>query len=903
MKNMFSVQGMAFDNFKELQNRTTSKTCYRWGKMTIALAISLLLLQFAVACNSTTECCHDNEHGIQEPVTVETEVNTGTSDALLVTERSRFFKRLNFTRRITFPNFTQYGEDLPPLGDPEDIADLAKQNEGLPDECRSDLCPRQNITDLKGTFEWDYTPAGEYAFLPCPNGGWLEEYFPTAPPMMVAYRPCYPPTERKGLRQLFYEGAFWGEPVTEICRWSSETTWMLEDILKAIREEILDMIDNTPSNNYNSNNVTRVVYHLHEASLLLNSVPSHYLTEVDVLFVASMIDTSISAGVEGLYAVTSELGQEVVKLADRMLDLDIWTLLKAHTSCLSIADNLEIYTEHVIMGIFGDKLTHYGRNLYIEVEQTTPEYVDHLPNRWVVVPENEGNSAPEPVVSIEFQWGKIAAVKRRNQTDGRSHKIRDGDRDRRRNRTLFDDRFDRRDPGVYAVPSYKLRATAIVYYTGKFFVSELSQIAPVDDTVLVYIKAYADGVPVEEITEPLSITFYHTSDSQDDLPDWAEFACGSARLLSSREPVPDLVQHVELEWDSSHCTMNFTNENYTICMCTILDIIGLIKDELPTQEPTTPETAPGPLEFIGIPNSLGLTITSYIGYSISIISLLLTILTYAIFPKLRRGRPTLIHVNLCVAILLLLVLLISSVAFCSNVIGCRVANIFRIYTILVSLMWNGVEAVHMYMTLVKVFNSQASHFVLKAGLVAWGLPLFVVLVAAAVNTEIYDGVMINCTFSCRLSTAAFYCLFLTPMLIIVLFNSIVFGLVLRVIRKIYKTDGKKTLLNQLKGAVALLALLGISWIFGAAAAVNFQIVPSGYEPQATANTFQALFAISVAFQGFFIFIFHCARFSDVRHQWKTSLTPKRFRRQKRKSSCIPTVSTGSGIDGLQDTRL
>lgn len=44
--------------------------------------------------------------------------------------------------------------------------------------------------------------------------------------------------------------------------------------------------------------------------------------------------------------------------------------------------------------------------------------------------------------------------------------------------------------------------------------SELSQIAPVDETVLVYIKAYNDGVPLEEIPEPLSITFYHTTDGQ-----------------------------------------------------------------------------------------------------------------------------------------------------------------------------------------------------------------------------------------------------------------------------------------------------------------------------------------------------------------------------------------------------
>eukprot|EP00057_Strongylocentrotus_purpuratus_P020762 XP_011675236.1 PREDICTED: uncharacterized protein LOC105443593 [Strongylocentrotus purpuratus] len=413
---MISMLCLSFEkkNGKEAPKRSimlrNSANSDRWRMMGVIFTILILLLQLTVACNSTTDCCPDNEliEQGQDAVTIETDVDTGTVDAQLATERSRFQDRLNFTRGINFPNFTNYGEDLPPLGDPEDIADLCKQNEGLPDECRSDLCPRQNITDLKGTFEWDYTPAGDYAFLPCPNGGWLEEYFPTAPPMMVAYRPCYPPTVRKGLRQLFYEGAFWGEPVTDICRWSSETTWMLDDIRKAIREEILDMIRNTPSNNFNSNNVTRIIYHLREASLLINSVPTDYLTEVDVLMVASVIDTSVSAGVEGLYTVTSELGQEVVNLADRILDIDIWTLLKAHSSCLSIADNLEIYTGRVKMGMLGDKLTHNGRNLYIEVEQTTPEYIEHLPNRWVVAPDTEGNSEPEPVVSIDFPWGKIA---------------------------------------------------------------------------------------------------------------------------------------------------------------------------------------------------------------------------------------------------------------------------------------------------------------------------------------------------------------------------------------------------------------------------------------------------------------------------------------------------------------
>ncbi|XP_071480607.1 uncharacterized protein [Diadema antillarum] len=818
-----------------------------------------------------------------------------TIETLIGMDRLRFIVGLNVSQWLNNVNLSRFEEDLPPLGDPDDIRDLQEQNEGLPQECRLDLCKPQNVTDLKGTFEWDYTPAGEYAFLPCPNGVWLEDYLPSTPtPKMLAYRPCKPPTERTGLRKLFYEGAFWGEPETDICRWSSETTWMLDEIRKSIAEEIIDLVlvllNFTQLGGGSSGNATAVISHLREANELLDGIPTFWLNEIDVLLVASMIDTSISAGVEGLYDIVTELGHEVVRLADRMLDLNAWVLRRAHHSCLSIADNLQIYTEHVTMGWFGEKLTHHGRNLFLEVDHTTPEYLENLPQRWMVSPDmGSGANDSKPIVSIEFPWAKIAAARRRNASSTEENDD--------------EDTSSYAWPDMFAVPSYKLRAAAIVYYTGKFFVSELAQITPVDDAGLIYIHVYTDGVPLEETTEPLAITFYHSEDEQDEMPSLGDLACSSARLLSAHEPMPDLLNQVEIEWDSSYCTLNFTNDNYTVCMCTLLEIIGLIRDLIPTPAPTTPETPPGPLEFIGIPNSLGLTITSYIGYSISIISILMTILTYAFFPNLRRGLPTLIHVNLCVAILLLLLMLISSVAFCDTVIGCRVANIFRVYIILVSLMWNGVEAVHMYTCLVKVFTSHASHFVLKAGIIAWVVPLIIVVIPAAVNVSIFDGSHENCTFSCRLSPIAFYCLFLLPMVVIVLFNSVVFGLVLRVIRKIYAKDGKKTPLNQLKGAVALLVLLGITWIFGAAAAVNFQFVNTAEGPQAAAITFQVLFAICVAFQGFFIFIFHCARYPDVRQQWKATLTPRRCRRHKRKSSCIPTVSSLASLNMATEMRV
>ena len=90
--------------------------------------------------------------------------------------------------------------------------------------------------------------------------------------------------------------------------------------------------------------------------------------------------------------------------------------------------------------------------------------------------------------------------------------------------------------------------------------------------------------------------------------------------------------------------------------------------------------------------------------------------------KTRRGRVTRILLNLCVSLIILLVVLYVAEKFANTRLGCRVANIFRYYLVLVSLFWNGIEAHNMYRMLVKVFDAgQQPHFVLKAAIVAWGL--------------------------------------------------------------------------------------------------------------------------------------------------------------------------------------
>jgi len=89
--------------------------------------------------------------------------------------------------------------------------------------------------------------------------------------------------------------------------------------------------------------------------------------------------------------------------------------------------------------------------------------------------------------------------------------------------------------------------------------------------------------------------------------------------------------------------------------------------------------------------------------------------------KARHGKVTLILLNLCVSLTILLIVLYAAEQFANSRIGCRVANIIRYYLVLVSLFWNGIEAHNMYRMLVKVFNAgEQSHFVLKAAIVAWG---------------------------------------------------------------------------------------------------------------------------------------------------------------------------------------
>ena len=116
--------------------------------------------------------------------------------------------------------------------------------------------------------------------------------------------------------------------------------------------------------------------------------------------------------------------------------------------------------------------------------------------------------------------------------------------------------------------------------------------------------------------------------------------------------------------------------------------------------------------------------------------------------------------------------------------------------------------------------------------------------------------------------AVFFGAFLGPIFAILLFNIVIFIMVIRVlIKHTWNAHGhtkekmnKKIIARLLVSIVGVMFLFGLTWLFGALTVIGFG--------DARASTaFQVLFVICNAFQGFFIFLFFCVFSTDARDSW------------------------------------
>ncbi|KAJ0002945.1 hypothetical protein NQD34_008094 [Periophthalmus magnuspinnatus] len=318
-------------------------------------------------------------------------------------------------------------------------------------------------------------------------------------------------------------------------------------------------------------------------------------------------------------------------------------------------------------------------------------------------------------------------------------------------------------------------------------------------------------------------------------------------------------------WNERGCETQSVSHYQTRCLCDHLTHFAVLLD-----------VSRAPISEI---DSRILTIISYIGCGISAIFLGITLLTYLAFEKLRRDNPSKILINLSAALLGLCMLFLLDAWLSSfSVYGLCIATAATLhYFLLASFTWMGLEALHMYLALVKVFNIYVPSYILKFCAVGWGLPLVIVSLVLAIDKDNYGSSLLqestvvvqsNDPFCWVNSDVVLYVTVLSFILLILLANLSVFIVVLIQIKRMRiskPTVNSSSLVNDLRAVASLTVLLGLTWSIG-----FFTFGPGQV-------AMMYLFSILNTLQGFFVFLFHCLMKDNVRKQWRTHLCCGRFR--------------------------
>ncbi|XP_018530126.1 adhesion G-protein coupled receptor G6 isoform X10 [Lates calcarifer] len=320
-------------------------------------------------------------------------------------------------------------------------------------------------------------------------------------------------------------------------------------------------------------------------------------------------------------------------------------------------------------------------------------------------------------------------------------------------------------------------------------------------------------------------------------------------------------------WNKEGCNVSKTStNNKTICLCNHLTHFGILMD------------ISGANSQIDAKNKNILTFITYIGCGVSAIFSAATLLTYIAFEKLRRDYPSKILMNLSASLLGLNMVFLLDGWLASLDIDwlCKSVAVFLHYFLLTSFTWMGLESIHMYIALVKVFNTYIRRYILKFCIVGWGFPAVLVGIVVAVDSEFYevqgygkDNSSEGSSFCWIQKPVIFYTTCVGYFCVMFLLNVAMFIVVML---QICGRNGKRSnrtlreeVLRNLRSAISLTFLLGMTWGFALFSWGPVQLA------------FIYLFTIFNSLQGLFIFIFHCALKENVQKQWRRYFCCGRFK--------------------------
>ncbi|KAK1163584.1 adhesion G-protein coupled receptor G1-like [Acipenser oxyrinchus oxyrinchus] len=160
-------------------------------------------------------------------------------------------------------------------------------------------------------------------------------------------------------------------------------------------------------------------------------------------------------------------------------------------------------------------------------------------------------------------------------------------------------------------------------------------------------------------------------------------------------------------WSDKGCQKANETDAITVCTCDHMTAFAVLMV---------------PIKGIDSKNWEILTVISYIGSGLSAAFTAISVLMYFIIRNPKQDNSTTIHVCLSAALYLLnMSFLLNEWLANMNQNGvCKAIAILMHYFLLCCFSWMAVEAIHLYLLMVKVFNTYIRHYIAKLSLFGWG---------------------------------------------------------------------------------------------------------------------------------------------------------------------------------------
>ncbi|XP_033110356.1 adhesion G protein-coupled receptor E3-like [Anneissia japonica] len=260
----------------------------------------------------------------------------------------------------------------------------------------------------------------------------------------------------------------------------------------------------------------------------------------------------------------------------------------------------------------------------------------------------------------------------------------------------------------------------------------------------------------------------------------------------------------KMVWSDKGCQVTNASQTETSCVCnhtTSYSILVQVTDNK-----------------VSSFNDVTLTVLSQVLLIISTVALIFGVLILFCLRKLSKCVRTSIHKHLMITLALSHILFLGGTDKTSSNVGCTVIAAALLYLLLAVFMWMLAEAVYLYYKIFDINGTSVRYRTISVYIICcYGAPMLVVGVALACNV---DG--FGTDNACWLTPSNGHIwAFSGPALIICLAN---LALIFKVAKTIYvRSKGHKTAQQQkeiamtgkaVKGALILVPLLGVTWLFG-----------------------------------------------------------------------------------------